>query len=404
MKVLLTAIYPYIFMMLYLIIPFDEYARALPNILMAFLIISFPFVVNKEDFKKLLIQPTIILILFYAYLLVNSLFQGTFSQDFSIINKMMIPIALALLYLPIGDFKKLKKAIVFSSFIAIVFTLFKFVVSINNNAEVSLHFFQETVDALLIDRLYIGLLCILSILTSYQFLSKKYHPDNTYYLSSIVINVLYLFLIMSKTALIILIALVLLRQFFGPKKNIRLGISFGILFLILALGYSSIKKTGRDIINSKDHISEISYNESSIPLGYRIFIWDCMLLVVKDLPNNCFGIGFKETTNNMVTCYEENISDALTKNTFVKQRFNTHNQYADFYLGSGIIGLLMFLGVLIYLLVKYRKHYYPLALVITVVLFGMVESYLNRQVGAYYIGFILVMLLINYDQLKEVKD
>ncbi len=404
MRVLLTALYPYVFMMLYLIIPFDEYARALPNILMAILLIAFPFVIKKKDFNKLLRKPMIILVLFFVVLLINSIFQGNFSQDFGIINKMMIPLGLVFLYLPVNNFKKLKKAIVFSSFIAIVFTLFQFMVLINKDAQVSLQFFQETVDALLIDRVYVGLLCILSVIISYHSLTKKYHPDNTYYLVSLIISVLYLFLIMSKTAIIILLALVILRQFYGPKKRLRLLVTLGAIILLMAFGYSKFQNLGQNIVESRKNISEISYNESNMPFGYRTYIWECLIAVSNDNSNKFFGIGFQETTNRLVSCYDDKITDPTTKDTFVSNRFNSHNQYADFYISSGILSFLLFLGVLIYLFLKYRKHFFPSALLITILLFGMVESYFHRQVGAYYFGFILAMLLINNTVLKEPRD
>ena len=52
-----------------------------------------------------------------------------------------------------------------------------------------------------------------------------------------------------------------------------------------------------------------------------------------------------------------------------------------------------------YLVFKYHQQFFPTALLITIVLFGMVEDYFHRQVGAYYFGFIIIMLLIN--QLDE---
>ena len=53
MKVLLSAIYPYIYLLLFFTIPFDDYVRALPNILLVVLVLAFPFVVKKEDFEKI---------------------------------------------------------------------------------------------------------------------------------------------------------------------------------------------------------------------------------------------------------------------------------------------------------------------------------------------------------------
>ncbi len=402
MKILLSAIYPYIFMLLYLIIPFDEYFRALPNILMTILVIAFPFVAKKADFKKLLLKPLLVLALFFVYLLVNSFFQETISQDIGVINKMMIPIGLVLLYLPISDFKKLEKAIVFSSFIAIVFTLVQFMVLINNDAEVSLLFFQETVDALLIDRIYIGLLCVLSILISYKSLTKKYHPDNVYYLISIIISVLYILLIMSKTAIILLIAVTLLRQFYGPKIKTRLIITFITLLIFSVFGYFNYQNLFQININSKNNFSEIEYNESYMPLGYRTIIWDCAINISENSSDKIFGIGFKETSKQLINCYENEISDPLTKHNFVSKKFNIHNQYADFYISSGLISLVLFLLVLIYLLFKHHKQFFPTALLVAIILFGMAENYFHRQVGAYYFGFILVMLLIN--QLNDTNS
>jgi hypothetical protein len=62
-----------------------------------------------------------------------------------------------------------------------------------------------------------------------------------------------------------------------------------------------------------------------------------------------------------------------------------------------------------YLVFKYRHQFFPTALLITIVLFGMVENYFHRQVGAYYFGFIIVMLLINQldkssSAIKEPQD
>ena len=53
MKILLSSIYPYAFAALFLILPFDEYVRALPNILMILLVVAFPYVIEKEDFSRI---------------------------------------------------------------------------------------------------------------------------------------------------------------------------------------------------------------------------------------------------------------------------------------------------------------------------------------------------------------
>jgi hypothetical protein len=171
---------------------------------MLILVVAFPFIIRKEDFKKISKNSMLLLVFFIAFLLINSSIQGRLELDFVFIKTMMIPAGIVFLYLPIADFKKVNKAIVFSSFIAIIYTLVQFLILVNQNSDVSFLFFQETVDALLIDRVYVGLLCVLSILICYKSLIKEFHPDNKYYLTCIILNSAYLLLIMSKTALALL--------------------------------------------------------------------------------------------------------------------------------------------------------------------------------------------------------
>ncbi|MBZ0297270.1 MAG: hypothetical protein K8L99_32220, partial [Anaerolineae bacterium] len=131
MKPLLGAVYPYAFFLLYLIIPFDNYVRALPNILLVILVIAFPFVVSKVDLAKIKTQPVILFIGFFLYLIVVAIIFGRLESDFNIIKKVLIAIGLFLLYLPVHDIGKIKKAIIFSSLAAIVFSLINIVIENN---------------------------------------------------------------------------------------------------------------------------------------------------------------------------------------------------------------------------------------------------------------------------------
>lgn len=395
MRILLAAIYPYVFILLYLIIPFDEYVRALPNILMLILVVAFPFIIRKEDFKKISKNSMLLLVFFIAFLLINSSIQGRLELDFVFIKTMMIPLGIVFLYVPITDFKKVNKAIIFSSFIAIVYSLIKFLILVNQNTDVSINFFQETVDALLIDRIYVGFLCVLSVIISYQSITKQFHPDNKYYLISMVLNVSYLLLIMSKTAIVILLFVAVLRQFYGKDKKIRLGATAIILTFLAIMSYFKLPNVIENTFKPQKDISEVTYAGSTIPLGYRLLIWDCASKITKNSNTNIFGIGFRETSDRLVNCYENEIEDLNTKQNFINKRFNTHNQYFDLYISSGLISIILFLGILIYLFFKKHKDYYSTSLLLSMILFGLAENYFHRQVGAYYIGFVLVILLIN---------
>ena len=103
MKVLLRAIYPYIYLCLFLTIPFDNYVRVFPNILMAALVLIFPFVVDRSDWKKMHRGPVVAFLVFILYIGLNAFFQGRFEEDFVIFKKIALAFGLAILYLPVQD-------------------------------------------------------------------------------------------------------------------------------------------------------------------------------------------------------------------------------------------------------------------------------------------------------------
>ncbi len=395
MKILLASIYPYAFLLLYFTIPFDNYIRAFPNLLLGILVVAFPFIVTKNDFKKLLTKPLLIFVFFFAYLLINAFLFGRFEDDFVVIKKMLIPIGLVILYIPVQDFQKINKAIVFSSIAAIIFSLVKYIVIVNSTGEFDITYFQDKVDILLIDKLYVGLLCVLSILVSYQSLKLEYHPNNKYYLISIILNSLFILLIYSKAAIVILITLVLLRQFYGKKRKIRLLVSAIIVSITIGSVYVLYQPNLKNILSFERSIDEINQEDNSLPWGFRNIIWNCATTIIGEGDAFNSGIGFKNTNKKLMNCYENTITDVSTKEYFLEKKFNSHNQYLDFYISAGALGALLFIVVLMVLLVNYRKHFFATALLVTIVLIGLIEHYFHRQIGAYYFAYILMILLIN---------
>ena len=107
MRILLSSIYPYVFLLLYLTIPFDNYMRALPNILLIVLAASFPFVVTKEHLTKLKRLPTILFISFVIYIALLVLITGRLELDSPVLQKIGLAIGLVILYVPIQGFKKI---------------------------------------------------------------------------------------------------------------------------------------------------------------------------------------------------------------------------------------------------------------------------------------------------------
>ena len=406
MRILLAAIYPYAFLLLYLIIPFDNYIRALPNILMAILVLAFPFIVKREDFKKLKFLPIAVFLLLFAYLCLDSFISGRLSEDFNVIKKVMIAVGLAILYIPIADVKKINSAIIFSALAAIIFSVYNFVLITDATGSFALGDSPQVVESLLIDRLYLGLLSTFSILISFQSIQKKYHPNNNYYLANILINALFIIIIASKIALVSLFILLLINQFYGKRRIWKILIATGA-FLTIAVLFFIIKSERNFQTNpTENSINSPLLLENSMTYELRAVVWHCAQNIIMDDGFSLTGSGFDTTKNNLVSCYETQITNPKKMEKFVSERYNTHNQFLDFYLSAGFIALLLFLIFLIFSFLSTRHWFFPTAMLAILLMYAMIENLFHRQMGAYYVGFILIVLMTwtNDQENNKIKN
>lgn len=406
MRILLSAIYPYVFLLLYLIIPFDNYIRALPNILLGVLVVAFPFIVRKSDFKKLRTGPIVAFLSFFSFLIINSLIAGRLEEDFHIIKKVMIAVGLVILYIPVADVKKINSAIILSALAAIVFSVYNFVLIAHGTGSFILGDSPQVVESLLIDRLYLGMLCVFSIVISVQSVKKEYHPENNYYLANILINAVFIILIASKISLVVLFVLLLIRQFYGKKKIWRVVVALIAIAGIIGLGFvlKQEKEFSPDV-SGYMHLTP-AFIEKSMTYELRSTVWHCAKMIIQDNELLLSGVGFKGTQEVLLDCYDSNIEHVKKKEDFLLNRYNSHSQFLDFYISAGIIALMLFLVFILLSFFTLRKNFFPTAMLIILVMYCLVENVFHRQIGAYYVGFILIVLvtMIKPVENNDLKD
>lgn len=410
MRILLAALYPYVFLLLYLLIPFDNYIRVLPNILLGILVFTFPLIVKKRDFRKLKSLPFMIFMALVAFLLLNSFLSGRLEADFNIIKKILIAIGLVVLYIPIIEDSsaesrtdKINSAIIFSALAAIGFSVYNFVLINHADGNFILGDSPQVVEALLIDRLYLGLLSVFSILISYQSIKKVYHPNNTYYLTNIFINALFLILIASKIAVVALLVLILVRQFYGRKRIWKVVVATVASLAIVGLFLLLKKHNDNSLGTEKFPKVTTGFIQNSMTYELRSVVWSCAANIMGEEGFSMTGIGFKKTEERLLDCYSANILDEKKKETFITKHYNTHNQFLDFYLSAGFIALLLFIGFILGSFVSVRKDFFPTAMLALLLLYCLVENVFHRQIGAYYIGFIMIVMMNNAACRKKIK-
>ncbi len=305
----------------------------------------------------------------------------------------MIAAGLAILYIPVNDIKKINNAIILSALAAIVFSIYNFVLITDATGSFALGDSPQVVESLLVDRLYLGLLCTFSIVISFQAIQKKYHPNNNYHLANIIINLLFIVLIASKIAIISLFVLLLLRQFYGQRKIWKIVIAIAAIAAVVGLFFIIKSEMSSKHNPVTSHNDPPAFIENSLTYELRAVVWECAAAVISEEGFNLSGIGFDETKNRLVSCYKSDITNSQKRENFVSERYNTHNQFLDFYLSAGFIALLLFLAFIGISFLSIKKQFFPMAMLAILIMYCFMENMFHRQIGAYYIGFILIVLI-----------
>lgn len=404
MQILLSAIYPYLFVILFIILPFDDHIRIGPNIILITLAVIFPFVVKKRDFRRLKSIPFFLFFTFIIYLLVNGAIFNRFEDDFHISGKIILAFALMLLYIPVNDIQKIKNAIIFSSLAAIIYSVYHFVLITHNLGYFVLGDSPQVIEALLIDRIYLGLLSVISILISFQGIQKIYNPLNRYYMANIAVNVAFIFLIASRISLIALLVVLIVYQFYGKKNLWRMLIAGAAAFIIIGFFYVIKNKDHKYLENDKIPGIATNFITQSQTYELRSIVWKCATNIAKETNFSLSGLGFDNTEKELLNCYESSIQSEMKKEKFISERYNTHNQFLDFYLSAGIIGFTIFLAFIVSGFIKIRKHFYPTAFLTVFVVYIIFENMFHRQIGSYYAGLVIILSIIAYSEGTIYED
>lgn len=401
MKIILKSIYPYLFFLFCFVIPLDKYATAVPNILLIALLLFFPFVVKRSDFRKLLKKEVLLFTALVAYIFINMLLFQDIENDIKIFQKISSSLLLIVLFVPLEKTKNLNKTIIISVLVCFVISLFKLYGFYLETGEFSFAEGAAVNDVLVIDRLYLGFLCVLSVIASIGLMGNKY---KLLYLANIILCIFFTFLISSRIAIILLLLLLLLLIFYS--KNKKQNIILFLCFLVLTIGaFIFNKNLGERFFYTQSSESEKSYVELFMAWEPRVVIWQCNYNILKNATPLLIGNGFYETKDKLVSCYNVLINKEDKREYFVEEKFNPHNQYFDFLLSYGIIALLLFLGFLITLSLKNSNSYYKMSLILTIVVFAFIESFFQRQIGGYLFAIIFILILypVHIEKPKQSK-
>lgn len=364
---------------------------AVPNGINILLVAIFPFVANKKDIINLFTKkPIVWFVIFLSFVLIKSILVGQFLEDLFVIKKMFQVLLILILSsgLKVGGLEWLKSGIILGSFIAIFYSLVKITFLIINTA--SFNFAKGPVinETLPVQRLYLGLLCTISLILVLERFFKK---RRKMYLILALTFTVFVFLIAARIAMLSAIVIIIYYSFIKLRSIQR----YFALFLILAVTSTAIfsnDNLSKRVLHLDDNLRE-SYIDKIAMHEPRFLIWKYSYEVAKNT-NTILGNGFRLTQEKLLTSYRQ-IPQLKKREWFISKRFNSHNQYIDIFLSQGLLGFIIFLIFLFQLFISAKKSPTKTLLLISSLLFMLIYNNFHRLIGVFIFSILIVFILDN---------
>lgn len=370
--------------------------KAVPNIILALLAIISPFILKKESIKKLEL-----FVLFYiAFLIIISIIlitQNRLIEDFKYVKGFfLIPVILLVLYNASVDYQNLFKA----SYIVPLLGIAIFMsarISYMYIIEPDFSFTNGEIiyEYIIGERIYLGFYTAIGAFLAFDLFKTKFYKKWIWLFCAIFLT-FFIILIGSRIGLIVLSGWVFF-EIINAIKNGKIKWYYIAVFAII----STVALLNTEIYDRLTYHNE--YNEpffiGLMEFEPRMEIWPCAIEGTN--PSNLFfGQGFSSGQEFLVSCYS-NIGKPGKADWFIQRRYNTHNQYLNILMGSGLVTLALFVISNILLIWQYRKTKY-VGVILGISLFLFIENAIFRQSGYYVIIIILLFTSLEKRSKHEI--
>ena len=396
MKTLLQNRFEIVLSSLIIALPFS---KALPNIILLFLVFMLIIGFNKIELKKFNIFKEILNLLL-IFLILKSILFGCIIEDYSYYRFYFIIIMISILFQKVKNFLILKKAILISVNLSLLFSIYKITLYYFNYNYLPFNDGWAVNRILMLERPYAGFFSLISIIISLDLLkcSKKYKGV---YILSILMSTVFLFIISARISILSLIIIGFLYFLFFIRK--------GIIFKVLMILFTTIVLFS--VFNLNRNLAKRFFLNENLQTSYliakdsepRIIIWSCALKMItsEDFNNIIGNNSYSETYTKLTKLYSKNIENIQKRNWFINQQYNTHNQFIDIYLIGGFFSFSIFILFIVRAFHQTINNFIGLSIMISLTLFLLVENLFQRQFGVYiFIITYCVYFSIN-DSLRE---
>lgn len=357
---------------------------ALPNLLLVVLIPL--FIIKKKKIEAINIYTKIVVV-FILYFIIKAIFAHSFIQNISSYKHLLAFGLLSILTLGIENRFLVKKAYIIGVFLAVIFSLIQSGVYYFNHHSLPFGNSDQIKHVLFIHRPYYGFMCLLAIiLIDEVYFNLTSKTQKKIGIIICVVLVVFVYLIVARLALLLIFSYLIFKIFKKTKSSKKkVLISFSVILTTFSL-LLLINKNFKNRLHIKDSFSEtLKVVKNQEP---RFVIWSCFFNGInKPEFNLVFGYmnakKIKETLND---CYNNTIENESKKAYYLETKFNTHNQFFDFFLQGGFISILLFLAMFFFSFFLSKNSFNAFFIIISLFLFLLIENLFHRQIGVYLMG------------------
>jgi len=348
------------------------------------LILSLLFVLKNFEFKRFYSNRiNLIFIAYFLLLFLNDLFISSSSYHNLKATETFLPFLIMPIY--ISCVNKVRLIRYFPFFAILIGGGLLLTSIINALVFRNLFYISFTEFTKYIHPVYYSYLISFSIFYVALVLELK----NSY--KNIIQIVLFLFMILAGSKLIIILTISIYLLLFIKNKKLIITMSSGIIFMFL---FPPIQERFKEIVNINDIdivlekvIDENDYRVNGLTL--RLLLWQETFKTINTIPKFIFGLGVDDASNNELKL------NMIERGLGKYKRYSTHNQFVNIYMRAGIIGLGLLISMVVYIfyraMIKKNKMLLVLAILFTFTM--LTESVLQRVVGIYFFTTVILFLM-----------
>ncbi|WMI68927.1 O-antigen ligase [Mangrovimonas sp. YM274] len=218
----------------------------------------------------------------------------------------------------------------------------------------------------------------------FQLYSVSYKTKKGFFLLiAIFINTILLLMLSSKAvifSLIILLILYFVHAFF-LRGRFKKGLMYLCMLFIGALVLFVFNRRVNEMIRLDTYASV----NSSYSNSFRVNIYECAINVFKHNP--ILGVGIGDAQDALNECY------SYKSQLLLNNQYNSHNQYLDFCIKLGFLGLVVFIG---FLAANYRYAHNSNDELFKVIILFYCLNFLTENILVRQSGLILFVFFIHF--------